>query len=461
MSDRYTNAEANQIKDRSLKQIELDITNTPSDGQILKVNMPTGDFTAIDAPSVVALAATVAVNQTNIVLNAFRIAIDASRSIFNMVDGIVDYFNDETGIDTANSTNEEYDAANDLYSPTSAGGLTTSPYAHYKCNDDAANTTVTDDGTGANNGVGNVNTSNYSVAGKINDAFELNGTSECITVDALVTDIISNTTGSFSLWVKADTGETSGRLFAIGDADGDSAFSLYWESSRFKANIFITGSNHWFAQGAASGSPVTEWHFLVLTHDGVTPRIYTDGVEETNFTISSDKTKYLVDFSGGDLGRIGCQNTNGSGNVAFFDGQIDDFRYYQNKVLTQSEIDSLYNSGSGTEVDQPVGTTDNMTLISDTFTAEAEPDDARIVVLLEDVDAVTINTDLIAKISRDGGANYSTVTLSDDGNFDASKRILTGSVDISGQPSGTSMEYKLETANAKDLKIHSAALNWE
>lgn len=48
MADRYTSTPGDQIRDDSIKTDELDITNTPTDGQIIKINMPTGDFTAID-----------------------------------------------------------------------------------------------------------------------------------------------------------------------------------------------------------------------------------------------------------------------------------------------------------------------------------------------------------------------------------------------------------------------------
>ena len=39
-------------------------------------------------------------------------------------------------------------------------------------------------------------------------------------------------------------------------------------------------------------------------------------------------------------------------------------------------------------------------------------------------------------------------------------RMLSGSVDISGQPSGTYMKYKIETLNNKNLKLHGASLLW-
>ena len=40
------------------------------------------------------------------------------------------------------------------------------------------------------------------------------------------------------------------------------------------------------------------------------------------------------------------------------------------------------------------------------------------------------------------------------------QRILSGSVDISGQPAGSNMKYKVETLNNKNLKLHGASLLW-
>lgn len=50
-NDRDSVIPGNQIQDDSICQSELKITNTPTDGQIIKINMPDGDFTAIDLPS--------------------------------------------------------------------------------------------------------------------------------------------------------------------------------------------------------------------------------------------------------------------------------------------------------------------------------------------------------------------------------------------------------------------------
>ena len=77
----------------------------------------------------------------------------------------------------------------------------------------------------------------------------------------------------------------------------------------------------------------------------------------------------------------------------------------------------------------------------------------------EDVDAVTLNTDLVGAISRDDGTTWTNVTLVEEAML-ATGRILAGSVDISGQPSDTDMLWRLTGANIKEMKIHGVGLSW-
>ena len=101
------------------------------------------------------------------------------------------------------------------------------------------------------------------------------------------------------------------------------------------------------------------------------------------------------------------------------------------------------------------------TIVSEPFTAGSVPTVSRIVVFEENVDTPTLNTDIIASISRDGGSNFTTATLSDSGYVTGSsgQRILTGQATISGQPSGQSMRWKLALAN-NQVKIHGVSLSW-
>ena len=102
----------------------------------------------------------------------------------------------------------------------------------------------------------------------------------------------------------------------------------------------------------------------------------------------------------------------------------------------------------------------NMVLISESFTAETAPDDIMIGVLLDPVDSVTINTDLVAAVSRDGGTTYTNATLVDEGDFDGSYLLLFDTVDVSGQPSGTSPKWRLTVANAKEMRVKAVGLLW-
>jgi len=107
------------------------------------------------------------------------------------------------------------------------------------------------------------------------------------------------------------------------------------------------------------------------------------------------------------------------------------------------------------------GSTTSTTIVSTAFTSTSVPTTSRIVVFEEDVDTPTLNTDVIASISRDGGTTFTNATLADSGYVTGSsgQRILTGQADISGQPSGQSMRWKLALAN-NTVKIHGVSLQW-
>ena len=55
-------------------------------------------------------------------------AVSDGLTIFNLVDGVVDEFNDESGVDTGENSNAAYDATSDFYSNISTGDHPGSPY---------------------------------------------------------------------------------------------------------------------------------------------------------------------------------------------------------------------------------------------------------------------------------------------------------------------------------------------
>tara|TARA_Y100000816_G_scaffold114808_1_gene80392 strand:- start:57 stop:323 length:267 start_codon:yes stop_codon:yes gene_type:complete len=87
--------------------------------------------------------------------------------------------------------------------------------------------------------------------------------------------------------------------------------------------------------------------------------------------------------------------------------------------------------------------------------------------LIEDgAGTATLNTDVKAFISRDSGANFTQGTLVEEGTWGAStKRIVAfHNLDISGQPSGTSICYKITTHNqssSKETRISATSYGWK
>src|SRR5210317_1992961 len=62
-----------------------------------------------------ALETDINTNKFNISLLGFKMAVNEGLTVFNLVDGVVDEFNDESGTDEAEGSNDVYCATNDLY----------------------------------------------------------------------------------------------------------------------------------------------------------------------------------------------------------------------------------------------------------------------------------------------------------------------------------------------------------
>ena len=107
----------------------------------------------------------------------------------------------------------------------------------------------------------------------------------------------------------------------------------------------------------------------------------------------------------------------------------------------------------------------DVVLQSTDTTAEDVPTTGDLVLMIENATGTaTINTDIKGYISRDSGANWTQGTLVDEGSWGTNKKILAfHNLDISGQPSGTAMCYKLETHNqgaGKITRMHATSFAW-
>lgn len=237
-----------------------------------------------------------------------------------------------------------------LLCPFNGADETANPYAHYKCNDNAGNTNVVDDGTGDNDGTASTNTSNLSSTGKINEAFEFNGSTEYIDLDALAADVSSDEVGTISLWFNHVSG--NGFIFSLGDEDADAQVKIQIANGYIYcgASASTPAGFNWRSSSNSYGS--AGWVHVVFVQDGSEAKIYINGSEDTGgtFIYDNDRTFWVADADTVDTGRIGCTNYggDGAGNAGFFTGKVDDVRYYQ-RAISADEVSFLWNSGNGTE----------------------------------------------------------------------------------------------------------------
>ena len=106
----------------------------------------------------------------------------------------------------------------------------------------------------------------------------------------------------------------------------------------------------------------------------------------------------------------------------------------------------------------------NMTLQSNVVTALANPTTVR--VMMDEYTAVgsaTLDTDIKAYASRDNGTTWTQTALTSQATINTTHRFLSGSADVSGQPAGANVKYKIETLNqsiSKVTRVYGTSMAW-
>ncbi len=476
MVERNTRIRASQIQ--SILPDDLEATNSLTDNYVPSYDLASGKFTWVAAGTIPDRI------EENIMLNAFRIAINGSLVKYNMVDGIMDEFEDESGVDTGTSTNEDYDSTNDYYSPTfleATGGIITYD-GNYVIHTFIGDGTFTPPNSldveylvvaGGAGGGGSRGGAGGAGGFRTASGFAVTAQGYSIIVGASGAGASSNAKGgsggdsvfSTITSIGGGGGASSG---VPGGNNGGSGGGGVPDGGTFGSGEIGQGNN-----GGSGVSPVNPNYGAggggganTVGADGTT----TNGGNGGN-GIASSISGFSATYAAGGGGGIGTGGTGGNGGSGIGG----------NGGVTGSSAgtDGTSNTGSGgggggsnnggsggsgiviikyllADLTQLA----NMTLVSNSTEAEVQPDESRVVIFEEDVDAITLNTDLKAYCSRDNGANWVQATLSDEGDYESSKRILVGTADISGQAADKTMKWKLETLNAKALKIHGIGELW-
>ncbi len=384
---------------------------------------------------------------------ALHSAVQNNQAAFNLSNAFVDQFEDDSGIDTETQTERQSD---EYINTTVMAAVDANTVLLMHMDGTNGGTTFTDSSPTPMTIASVSNTTTTTGTKKFGSA-SLDGTNGSggyiqITNTAAV-NFAANTSFTFDYWAKipAAAATLNNRIFQKG---GNSANGF---------GMFIDASNLYF--GWTDSSVVTmarslvvgtgNWHHIAVVRNGQADNsggdvidLYLDGVSQHSTAdgtaASTAADVYLTTYPDPPGGTR-------------FNGYLDEFRISNVPRWTDDFTPETAPYG------ETVYATGNYT--STTETASATVSEMGIVVLYKNGSGTaTLNTDLIAAVSADGGSNYTTTTLTAAGTFSTGINIaVANGVSISN--TGTAPKYKISFANqaegSKDTQVHGVALLYQ
>ncbi|HEX7254734.1 MAG TPA: LamG-like jellyroll fold domain-containing protein [Gaiellaceae bacterium] len=190
--------------------------------------------------------------------------------------------------------------------------------------EEGSGTTANDNSGTGNTGV--ISGAAFAPSGKYGGALDFDGVDDWVTIaDSDSLDLTSGMT--LSAWVRPDVVQGRYRQVILKEQPGGLEYSLYAHTNRGfpSTSLWINGKLRNF--DGTTTLPTGVWSHLAATYNGLTARVYVDGV-----LVRSGNRSGTLGVSASPL-RIG-------GNAVhpeWFDGLIDNVRVY-NRALTDSEI---------------------------------------------------------------------------------------------------------------------------
>jgi hypothetical protein len=464
---------------------QLDTTSTGTTGQFLKKS-GAGAIDWADA------AADTSGIEDDIALLGFKVASNGSWSKYNLVDQTEDAFVDQTGVDLPNSINEVYNIAGKYYTgriAAPAGGAVTTyedggtDYVIHSFLSGTTNFAVEKAGTvdyllvagggggptgglGGGGGAGGMLTGT-SLAVAIGEHPVAVGAGGPTWVSGAV---VNGEDTTFSGLTAIGGGGGAGNPSASGNGGsgggGHAYASAYGTGTAGQGNNGGAGAGGGGSYGAGGGGGAGG-----AGANGVSPNGGNGGVGLSN----SLRTNTGVFYAGGGgglpwTGSYGTGGNGGGGDAQSGTGESGAANTGGGGGGGNGGPGGT--GGSGIAVLRFVADSmgpnyNNMTLVSAATTAETEPSTGDLVMTYTNGAGTTgVGSDLKAYCSRDNGGTYTEMTLVAQGSTGTSSPsfiVSAHNTDISGQPSGSQMKYKIETLNqsvSKETRIQAVSLGW-
>ena len=193
-----------------------------------------------------------------------------------------------------------------------------------------------------------------SIVGEVIEAIVLvchttfNGSDENTTADSIISDISTDTTGTYSFWFRTQDNTPTGyqRLFSISNTSNVTYLDLIFQATTGKLQTAASnaGSTRFNAQSTTSAILTNDtWHNIQLVQDGVAPKIYLDAANvPLTYSTSTEKGFWVNGgtFNATTIGALRYNNT----TLQYSDGDFDEV-FYSSTALSAAQVLSVYNQG--------------------------------------------------------------------------------------------------------------------
>jgi hypothetical protein len=174
------------------------------------------------------------------------------------------------------------------------------------------------------------------------------GIDDVVNIDGVVSDVASDTAGTWSIWVSMEDATPSAEMYVLtmGDTSADEfiLFSIDTDGD-FRVILRDGGADQWEVKTDSPAFSNATWHHVVLVQDGTSPVLYVNGAKPAQtFSTTTDKTAWMADCSGLDNCRIGTLIKGGGSGSGWFLGYVNEVSIW-NDDLSLAEVQELFNDG--------------------------------------------------------------------------------------------------------------------
>jgi len=380
---------------------------------------------------------------------ALHSAVQNNQAAYNLSNAFVDQFEDDSGIDAESGMERSSD---EYMASIIPGTIDSNTLLLLHMDGSDSGTTFTDSSPSPLTVTANSNVHTDTSVKKFGTASaQFDGTGDYLSVGSVTSwfDLNTYTDACIDFWVYSDFPDANNRIISTSSSNVQGYMMAITSAGGYDF-LMGNGSNWGGDYISVAGGNISDntWTHLAVVKQGSTVRGYVGGVQrDTGVWQSGDS--YLNHFYIGKWGYFSDTDD--------FTGYVDEFR-----------VSNVVRFPDGTTFTPPtmaypvniVNASGNYT--STTEAAAATVSTMGIVVLYKNAyGTATLDTDLIAQVSSNGGTNYTSAPLTAAGTFSTGINIaVANGVTISN--TGTTPKYKISVANqaesSKETQVHGVAL---